>query len=53
MKHIVIEPNWHNLLKFMNKALATNSVLPERRDEFQKSRDEVAAYVAHLDKGGK
>jgi hypothetical protein len=53
MKKITVEPNWHSVLKFMDYALRTNSVLPEKREEFQKSRNEVAAYVTHLDKGGK
>lgn len=53
MKRVKVEPNWHAVLKYMNSALETNSVLPAKREEFQKSRDEVAAYVTYLDKGGK
>jgi hypothetical protein len=53
MKKVIVEPNWHAVLKYMDSALETNSVLPEKRKEFQKSRDEVAAYVTHLNKGGK
>ncbi len=49
MKTVSIEPDWRNLLAWMDNALKTNSVIPAKRAAFQKSRDEVAAYVKHLD----
>lgn len=50
VKMVKIEPNWRNLLKFMDEALRTDSVIPDKREMFQKERDKVAAYVTHLDK---
>ena len=51
-KTVSIEPEWRGLLKWMDHALKTNSVHPERREAFQKTRDEVAAWVKHLDEIG-
>ena len=44
-----VEPEWRSMLRFMDHALATDSVPLSKRGAFQLQRDSVAAYVTALD----
>ena len=44
-----VTPDWRNVLRFMDHAIATGSVVKSKLAEFKASRDEVAAYVAAMD----